>query len=380
MKLMKKNNKTIVNIYNGYIASSDQGGGIKYIENLIKIQKKFYQKVYLLSLGTGSKKIIKINGTTVHFYPISRSHNWVTFSIKLFFFLRKNKIEFMNLNYHIHRIYFAPFIKSIKPKKIITTVHTRTFDVFEHNYQYLKGLIYFFIKIERIIMKYFIDDLTFAGIYAKDIYRFRHKNLKKKFWYLPPFFPFKKSNKSNFFKKENKKIILVVGRLSVGKRPLIALKLFSIALNKDKYVSNNFKLCFAGTGELLNELKDYIKVNQLDKHVLPIRKIKSSLMPQLYNSSHAVLFLSESEVNPFIIKESLASGKPIFTTNVGTAKYLITKENGVMIPVNDPLKNLNKFIKFLKKKYNRNKIINSSKKFIQKDENILNNNIQKLYK
>ena len=377
---MKKNNKTIVNIYNGYIASSDQGGGIRYIENLIKLQKKYYQKVYLLSLGTGSKKVININGTTVHFYPISRSHNWITFSIKLYLFLKKNKIEFTNLNYHIHRIYFAPFIKSIKPKKIITTVHTKTFDVFEHNYPYFKGLIYFFIKIERLIIKHFIDELTFSGIYVKNIYKFRHKSLKKRFLLLTPLFNFKIDKKLNFFKKENKKIILVVGRLSVGKRPLIAIKLFSNALKKDKYIANNFKLCFVGTGELLKELKDYIKINQLDKYVLPIRKIKSSLMPQLYNSSHAILFLSESESYGMVPLESLASGKPIFTTNVGIAKYLITKENGVMIPVNDPLKNLNKFVKFLKKKYNRNKIINSSKKFIQKDENILNNNIQKLYK
>ena len=36
--------KNIVNIYNGYLGSSDQGGGINYVENLIQNQKFFFQK------------------------------------------------------------------------------------------------------------------------------------------------------------------------------------------------------------------------------------------------------------------------------------------------------------------------------------------------
>ena len=372
--------KKIVNIYNGYIASFDQGGGIKYIENLIKFQKKNFDKIFLLSLGSGKKKIIKINGTTVNFYPISKSHNWITFLFKLFFFLKSNKNIFSNCNYHIHRIYFAPFIKIFKAKKIIVTIHTKTFDVFKHNYPYLKLLVPFFIMIEKIILKYCIDELSFAGIFSMNLYKFRHKKLKKKFWYLPPRFLFKKSNKSNYFKNENRKIVLVAGRLSVGKRPLIALKLFSNAIRKDKYIRDNFKLCFAGDGELLEDLKNFIKKNNLRKYILPIKKVKSSLMPQLYNSAHSVLFLSESEVNPFIIKESLSSGTPIFTTNVGTAKNLITDRNGIIIPVNDPLLKLDEFINFLKKKYYKNEIINSSIKFIKKDEHILKKNIEKLYK
>ena len=74
------------------------------------------------------------------------------------------------------------------------------------------------------------------------------------------------------------------------------------------------------------------------------------------------------------------SGKPIFTTNVGIAKYVINKKNGVIIPISNPQKKLIEFISFLKKKYNLNTIINSSKKFIKKDENILKSNIKKIYK
>ena len=370
----------IINVYNGYIGFSDQGGGVKYVENLIKLQKKYCKKIYLLSLGKGKKRFKNVNGANVHFYPIGQSHNWILFSIKLLVFLIKNQKEFSNGTFHIHRLYFAPFIRIIKVRKIVATVHTKTFDVFRNKYPFLKFLIYIFIKIEKKIIDWFINDLSFAGYNPRNLYKKRHRDLKKKMWYLPPVFNFKTSTKSNFFKREKKKIILVVGRIAFVKRPILAAKLFMHALKKDSYIAQNFKLCFIGSGDLLDDLKKFIHESNLSKYILPIKKIKSSVMPQVYNRSHAVLFLSKSETNPFIIKEALASGKPIFTTNVGTAKNLITKKNGIMITINNPLKNLNQFIAFLKKKYNSKDIINSSLNFINNDNKILNENIKKIYK
>lgn len=369
----------IVNIYNGYVGYSDQGGGIKYIENLIELQKNYFDTIYLLALGDGKNKIIKINGTKVIYHPISNSHNWVKFAINLAIFLFKNKSSFSNLTYHIHRVYFAPFVKIIKTKKIIVTIHTKTFEAFEQTYPYLKFLTKIFILIENLLLNIFIDKITFAGVVSKKLYKLRHGNIKKKFIYLPPVFKFFRAKKTNFFKNEKKKIILVVGRLSIGKRPLEAIKLFHRAIKKDYYVKNNFKICFAGDGELLDQLKLYIHKNNLEKFVLPIKKIKSADMPKLYKRSASVLFLSKNEVNPFVIKESVSAGKPIFSTNVGTAKYIITNINGVIIPVNKIQENLNKFILFLKKKYISNQILKSSKEFIKKDHHILNKSLKKIY-
>jgi len=370
----------IVNIYNGYVGYSDQGGGIKYIENLIELQKKYFNTIYLLALGSGKYKTIKINGTKVIYYPISNSHNWVKFVVNLAIFLFTNKSTFSNLTFHIHRVYFAPFIKIIKTKKIIVTIHTKTFDAFEQTYPYLKFLIKIFILIENLLLNIFIDKITFAGIVSKKLYRLRHRNIKKKFIYLPPVFKFLRAKKTKFFKKEKKKIILVVGRLSIGKRPLEAIKLFHKSIEKDNFVANNFKICFAGNGELINDLKLYIHKNNLHKYVLPIKKIKSTEMPQLYKRSSAVLFLSKNEVNPFVIKESLSAGKPIFSTNVGTAKNMISKKNGVIISAVKIQNNLDKFIFFLKKKYNSTNIIKLSKKFINKDEDILNKSLKEIYR
>ena len=167
--------------------------------------------------------------------------------------------------------------------------------------------------------------------------------------------------------------------MSIGKRPLEAIKLFHRAIEKDYYVKNNFKICFAGDGELLNRLKLYIHKNNLQRFVLPIKKIKSAEMPKLYKRSASVLFLSKNEVNPFVIKECVSAGKPIFSTNVGTAKYIISNKNGVIIPVNKIQENLNKFIFFLKKKYISHQILKSSKEFIKKDQHILYKSLKKIY-
>ena len=195
----------IVNIYNGYVGYSDQGGGIKYIENLIELQKKYFDTIYLLALGDGKNKKIKINGTKVIYYPISNSHNWVKFVINLAIFLLKNRSSFSNLTYHIHRVYFAPFVKIIKTKKIIVTIHTKTFEVFEQTYPYLKFLTKIFILIENLLLNIFVDKITFAGVVSKKLYKLRHSNIKKKFIYLPPVFKFLRAKKTNFFKKEKKK-------------------------------------------------------------------------------------------------------------------------------------------------------------------------------
>ena len=380
MKLLKNDKKTIVNVYMGHIASSDQGGGVNYVENLIRQQKNYYQKIYLLSVGTKRSQNIKIYGVNVKQYSITKTLNRLFFLIQLCYFLIKNKKKFTGHNFHIHTVFFAPVIKFIKPKKIIVTIHTKTYDIFRQNFSYLKGLVYLFLKIERLLIKYCIDEMTFSGRYIKNLYRFRFKNLKKRFLILPPASIFKRYKKINFFKKKDKKIILVVGRIASIKRPLTVINLFLNAIKKDKYIKNNFKLCFAGTGELFNTVKNYIKKNQLEKYVILKGNVKSYLMPKLYSSSHSILFLSKSESYGYVILESLLSGKPIFTTNVGIAKYVINKKNGVIIPISNPQKKLIEFISFLKKKYNLNTIINSSKKFIKKDENILKSNIKKIYK
>lgn len=371
--------KKIVNVYNGFIGTHDQGGGIKYVENLIKLQKKYFDVILLLGLGKGQKKKIKIDGTEVIYHPISNSHNWMIFILKVSLFLLRNRNYFSNLTFHIHRVYFAPFLRVIKTKKIIATVHTKTFDVFEQKFPILKFITKIFIVIEKYIIKFSIDSISFAGKVSLNLYKKRHKNLNKKFIYLPPVFKFIRSKKSNFFKKEKKKIILVVGRLSDVKRPIKALELFLNSIKKDNYVKNNYKIFFAGHGELKKKMKFFIRQNNLSKHVLGIQSIKSSKIPDLYKRSAVVLFLSKNEVNPYVIKEALFSGTPIFSTNVGTAKNMISNINGMLISPTNIDNSVEKFIFFLKKKFNSKQIIKSCQKFIRNDQKILEKAISKIY-
>ncbi len=372
--------KKLVNVYNGYIGYSGQGGGIRYVESLIRLQKTYFDKIYLLSLGSGKAKKKNISGTEVYFYPISTKHNWLIFCFKLFFFLLFNKKIFEGCTFHIHRIYFAPFIKVIKNSKIITTIHTKTFDVFEKKYPYLNFMVSLFIYIERFLINFYIDKITCAGTYAIKLYTIRHKGLKKKLTLLPPFFSFKKSKKKNYFKNEKKKIILVLGRIAKVKRPIEIAQLFISTINNDNYLKKNFKLCYVGYGELFDNLNSFVKKNKAQKNIILLNEVKNKNVNDVINSCHSLILLSSSEVGPFAVKESLATGIPVFSTNVGDVKKLVNEDNGIIIPVIKPEIQIKKFSKFLKKKYNKKKIIKNFSKYLFKDEHILKKNIEKLYK
>ena len=57
-------------------------------------------------------------------------------------------------------------------------MHTKTFDVFEKKFPYLRFVIHIFKLIEYYILKNFVDITTFSGQYAIKLYQKRY-NLKK---------------------------------------------------------------------------------------------------------------------------------------------------------------------------------------------------------
>ena len=373
--------KKIVNIYNGYLGSSDQGGGINYVENLIQKQNYFFSEIYVLGLGNRSFEQKTIGKTKVNYYSISNSHNWFIFCIKLFFFLIFKKKKFSGAIFHIHRSYFSLFIKIIKKSKVILTVHTKTFDVFEKKFPYLRFLVHIFKLIEYYILKNFIHKTTFSGQYAIKLYQKRYNLKKNKLIYLPLNFSFKHSlKKHRYLKKEKKKIILFIGRLTHVKRPFETISIFKKAISKDKFLKKNFKLYLVGTGDLFNSVQKFIKKNKLNKNVILLKKIDSKNMPQVYKCGHSLICLSSSETGPTVVKEALFSGIPVFSTNVGQVKKIINNNNGKIIPVNNPSLNVNEYINFLKKKFNKKKIKKNFKLFLAKEEKTLEKTLNKIYR
>jgi glycosyltransferase involved in cell wall biosynthesis len=142
----------IIQVYQTNPFENSQGGGVRYVRNLLFGIKNYCSEI--LFLGIGKREQQKNN---IKLIPItSQMTNYIKFLSKLFF-----KLPFINTkNYqivHVHRAYFAiPFIL-LKPNlKIVCTLHGRTFSVFESNFgtKKLKIVKPLFMMIEKFALKH----------------------------------------------------------------------------------------------------------------------------------------------------------------------------------------------------------------------------------
>ena len=69
----------IINIYNGDFLNSSQGGGMRYLRDLMLTQKNKGYQIELLAVGEGSARYIEIEGVMVRYIPISRTLKWPFF-------------------------------------------------------------------------------------------------------------------------------------------------------------------------------------------------------------------------------------------------------------------------------------------------------------
>ena len=75
--------RKIVNVYNGYLDSNGQGGGIRYLQDLIVEQSKQGYDIVVLGAGKGKKTKKYISGVEVEYIPIADTLNWIVFLTRL---------------------------------------------------------------------------------------------------------------------------------------------------------------------------------------------------------------------------------------------------------------------------------------------------------
>ena len=152
MSIRNAQSVKIIQVYQTNPFENGQGGGVRYVKNLLSGIKDNCSEILFIGVGAKHKK--KDN---IKLVPITKD---VTGYIK-FLFLLILKLPFIDLSkydiVHVHRLYFAiPFIL-LKPKlKIVCSLHGRTFSVFESdngNWK-LKLVKPFFIMIEKFSKKH----------------------------------------------------------------------------------------------------------------------------------------------------------------------------------------------------------------------------------
>lgn len=355
----------IIQVYQTNPFEQGQGGGVRYVKNLLIGLKHSCDSI--LFIGIGPKKESKGN---ISLIPVTKElTGYIRFLFVLFL-----KLPFMNLGkydiVHVHRLYFAiPFIL-LKPNlKIVCSLHGRTFSVFESKYGsgLLRLLLIFFKKIEV----YCLDKIDYLVPVSQDVvnsFELKYNNFKSfKQHIIGSMFDFSKFRimPSNYLQDKfgyNNKYVLFLGRLSDVKNIDFLIELWS----KKFQNSSEIKLVIAGDGEL----KD--KLNRINKKIcysnVPIflGEIDPNDVPKLISSTNLCVLSSKHEASPTIIKEALSSGIPVVSTDVGDVKEFIKEgQNGKVVKKDFEDFN-NAILYFLEKKLLKSKVYEVSKPILKK--------------
>lgn len=151
-----------------------------------------------------------------------------------------------------------------------------------------------------------------------------------------------KYNKEELLKKynlenNNKTIISYICRIAEQKRPFLLLEIMKKLLAKRKDVI----FLIVGDGNLLNKLKEEVKIAKLEKNVKFLGSIKTT--EEIYKISDLTINCSIKEGVALTSYESLAMGVPVISSNVGGQAELINEEVGKIIPCMQEEKDIHDF-------------------------------------
>lgn len=124
----------------------------------------------------------------------------------------------------------------------------------------------------------------------------------------------------------------------VGVGRLFEQKNFSLLIDSFSDIENKFPeyiLEIYGEGHLRNTLQNQIEQLSL-QHKIHLKGVKKNVMKEIYDSELFVMS-SNFEGFPNALVEAMASGLPVISTDfsTGVARDLISKDNGIVVPVKD---------------------------------------------
>ena len=140
------------------------------------------------------------------------------------------------------------------------------------------------------------------------------------------------SNLVNYLitKKQTYFIIGVIARLEFEKRIDVALKI----AREITLIRNDIFFVFIGDGTLENKMKSFSNSLYLNGNVIFTGYVPNTSAYIKYID--LILFTSDREGMPLTVWESMASGVPLVSTNVGGLKEILEKENcGLIFPRGD---------------------------------------------
>ena len=241
-------------------------------------------------------------------------------------FIIKHKITHALIHYGNTAVHMK---EALKLSKCNYTVHFHGFDAFYHQIikDYKKPYIELFQVTNKIVAV------------SKDMYeQLIVLGAPKDKLFLQPYgadLTLFKPSERILTKIEN---LLFVGRLTAKKSPILLLKAFKIVNSKFP----NVTLKIVGDGELLNQVEDFIKDNNLNKSVnllgvqTPIEVRHQLQQCDLFVQHSVHAQNGDSEGTPNTIIEAAACGKAIISTfHAGIKEAVVNEVTGLLVKEGD---------------------------------------------
>lgn len=125
-------------------------------------------------------------------------------------------------------------------------------------------------------------------------------------------------------------VILFVGRLVQGKRPVDAVRALAAVQNRDI----NATLYVAGTGPLKSEMESVANEHGIRESLRFLGHVPYNEMPSLYRAADVLALPSQDEGMPRTVLEAMASETPVLTSSLPQLQEIVPV-GGKTVPIGD---------------------------------------------
>lgn len=315
-------NDTPINYIEPDIFSGNYGGTSSFISGFLKYLSDHKQEANLLG------NFINFSGSRFPCIKIRGSNN-IEFLVKLWLHLFFAKNKGSNPIFYSHRPDHHAIASFVKGKYVVH-LHGQPHSTINYGRNRFKKLIYNYLenkympKADLVIA----TDSTTADLYVKlyplikPILRIIPTGIDLD--YFDPaisiqLFPEIQPNTSN---------LAYIGRLAYPKQVKEIITAFANAYE----INPTLHLWIAGSGPDEKKLKHLASLTTCSVNIHFTGSLTRESVKSLIRSSDAGILLSHNEGSPIVIKEFLASGKPVIVNNVGDVSQYVTDEvNGYIV-------------------------------------------------
>lgn len=303
-----------------------EGGSVRYALNIAQCLQK--RRIHITFLGVKTTPH-QHDRTTLAFIPINRnSDNWILYGLNLL-----QKVPFLDIPESaviltLRLDYMFPFVlfKPRNPKVMVSDEPLRYARLRFPRVFRLIAAIYHLIEsfcLRRI-------DLLLTDDRTKVYYLRRYPWLKSKLLVSPAYVDlekFKPLDKKKAFGlfgfKSQDRIIAFIGRIAPVKNLDFLIRSFVIVKKRLPQA----KLVIVGRGEDKDETRLRSLVDELClEGIVFTGEIHPDKVPWLLNCTKVLALCSLAEGSPTVVKEALACGVPVVSTDVGDTNAVITNE------------------------------------------------------